>query len=65
MADPVTLDWRSPAGCDTSACVQTARDSDFVYVRHSKAPDGPILTFTHEEWAAHVGSILAEAQTGY
>jgi hypothetical protein len=56
------LNWQRPTGCETSACVQTARDEGFVHVRHSKQPDGPILTFTHEEWSAHIRGILLDAQ---
>jgi hypothetical protein len=63
MAAGMGLEWQSPVGCDTSACVQTAHDSEFVYMRHSMEPDGPILRFTHAEWAAHVRGIIAEAQS--
>lgn len=34
-------------------CVQVGlTDDDGVLVRHSKAPNGPILSFTAGEWAA-------------
>lgn len=56
------LTWRRPTGCDTSACVQTARDDEFVYVRHSQEPDGAIVRFTHTEWDAHVRGILLDAR---
>ena len=63
VAAGVGLEWHNPVGCDTSACVQTARDDEFVYVRHSTEPDGPILRFTYAEWTTFERGIIIEAQT--
>lgn len=59
----IGLEWQSPLGCESNACVQTARDDEFVYVRHSLEPDGPMLKFTRAEWIAHEAGIIAQAQS--
>ncbi|MGH3980753.1 MAG: DUF397 domain-containing protein [Pseudonocardiaceae bacterium] len=37
------------------ACVEIAQLSGMVAVRDSKDPDGPILTYTKDEWSAFLG----------
>ena len=63
VVNATEFEWRKPTGCETNACVETAEFGDHVYVRDSKEPDGPVLTFTREEWTAHVRGILAEAES--
>jgi hypothetical protein len=36
-----------------------ARDRDLVYMRDSKDNDGPILTFTLEQWTAFQAAVRA------
>jgi hypothetical protein len=40
-------------------CVEVLMLSDRVLVRNSKDPDGPVLTFTVEEWEAFIGGCIA------
>lgn len=50
-----SLSWKkSPASGADRDCVEWAvsSDSPLVHVRHSKDPDGPVLTFTKAEWEA-------------
>lgn len=52
-----TMDWTRSTYCGSSACVEVANDTDCVYVRDSKDPDGPALAFTHDEWAAFLAGV--------
>jgi hypothetical protein len=52
------LTWRRSAGCDSSTCVEVAI-GDEVGVRDGKHPTGPVLWFTHDEWAAFVAGVRA------
>lgn len=36
-------------------CVEVRLDGETVQVRDSKNSDGPVLTFTHDEWVAFTG----------
>lgn len=52
--------WRKArASNDAGYCVEVAfaEDSE-VWVRDSKDPDGPVLTFTLPEWDAFLAGIL-------
>lgn len=40
-------------------CVEVAFGPADVYVRDSKDPDGPILTFTPAEWSAFIAGVHA------
>jgi Domain of unknown function (DUF397) len=50
MAGAGGLTWLKSNRCDTSSCVEVAVTDDRVFLRDSKDPDGPRLTFTHEQW---------------
>jgi len=39
------LAWWKSSKSTSGACVEVATDGDHVFVRHSKDPDGPVLTF--------------------
>jgi hypothetical protein len=46
------LEWRkSTWSGDSGNCVEVATVPTGVLVRDSKNPDGPILRFSHKEWA--------------
>lgn len=51
--------WRksSASGPYSDNCVEVAFIGDAVLVRDSKDPDGPVLLYTREEWAAFLTGI--------
>ncbi|HZN17254.1 MAG TPA: DUF397 domain-containing protein [Micromonosporaceae bacterium] len=46
--------WRRGRRCEASACVEMGWCGDRVVVRDSADPDGPVLSFDPQEWAAFV-----------
>jgi hypothetical protein len=61
-----TLEWRwrksSYSGNGGSNCVEVASSlPGVVAVRDSKNPDGPILTFSRDEWASFITRLRATA----
>lgn len=57
------MKWtKASASTATGACVEVAHlgNTNSVFVRHSKQPDGPVLEYTREEWQA----FLAGAKAG-
>ena len=54
----VEVGFRKSSHCDTygDACVEVAVGAE-VLVRDSKNPDGPVLTFSPEEWSAFLAGV--------
>jgi hypothetical protein len=48
--------WLRARGCESSNCLEIAREGDLVLLRNSTDPDGPVVTATQQEWA-----VFAEA----
>lgn len=49
------MNWKRSSLCDANACVEVTMDTmNFVLVRDSKDPSGPVLTFTHDEWLTFI-----------
>lgn len=47
----VEVRWVKASECgESSHCVEVADGGTAVQVRQSLAPDGPVLTFTRDEW---------------
>jgi len=42
------------SACASSSCVEVGCDANLVHVRDSKDPDGPVITYTADEWREHV-----------
>lgn len=61
MSEGLGLVWRR-SQCDTNACVEIATTEDHVWVRNSRDPNGPHLTFTHAEWVTFVRWIRDEPE---
>ena len=54
------LRWRkAPASNGYGACVEVAFAGDWVYVRDSKDPNGPVLRFPKAEWIAFLDGVKA------
>jgi len=49
--------WRKSTYSAANGCVEVALLSSQVAVRDSKATNGPVLTFTPEEWQAFLDGI--------
>ena len=54
-----SLNWRKSEFCANSGCVEIAANDGAYFVRDSKDPDGPLLTFDHSEWTAFVSGVRA------
>ena len=52
-----SVSWKkSSLSHSDGQCVEVAQvPGGGVWVRHSRFPDGPVLSFTQAEWAAFVG----------
>lgn len=44
------LVWRTPVRCDAGACVQVAASDQMILMADSKAPEGPVLSYTRTEF---------------
>jgi hypothetical protein len=51
--------WRKSRRCGHSACVEVAKVDGGYLVRDSKNPDGAVLSFSEQEWAAFVEGVEA------
>ncbi|HET8661197.1 MAG TPA: DUF397 domain-containing protein [Micromonosporaceae bacterium] len=54
MAGDEQIKWHRNGRCESSACVEVGRGGDRVVVRDSADPEGPVLSFDSQEWAAFV-----------
>lgn len=51
------LMWRKSKASGSGNCVEVAASDRMVYVRDSKAPTRPVLTFTQDEWTAFLTGV--------
>lgn len=52
--------WRKARASDSqNACVEVAYRDGVIGMRDSKDPEGPVLRFTPEEWAAFLSGVHA------
>lgn len=49
--------WRRSSYCSAETCVQVKHVGTEVIVGDSKSPDGPVLTYSEEEWQAFVEGV--------
>lgn len=49
--------WRTSTLSSGGNCVEAAFLPDWVALRDSKDRHGPVLSFTHSEWAAFIGGV--------
>lgn len=53
----VNLTWRTPRLCHNGQCVRVAVSGDTVVVGDSKHPNGPVLSYSRDEFRAFVEGI--------
>jgi hypothetical protein len=49
--------WQKATYSGENGCVEARAEHDHVYLRDSKDPEGPILTFNRAEWLAFVAGV--------
>lgn len=49
--------WRKSSRSQYNACVEVRFCDDYVPLRNSRDPDGPVLVFTAPEWDAFVEGV--------
>lgn len=56
MTQPqVVIPWFNASSNDGSSCLDVQKLSDgTIQVRNSTRPDGAVIDYTPEEWAAHI-----------
>jgi hypothetical protein len=55
----LTDDWAKSAHSSTNGCVEARLGDGMVQVRDTKHPDGPVLTFSAEDWRTFVAEVKA------
>ena len=49
--------WRTSSRCASGSCVAASFATDAVFVRDTKADDGPALRFSTAEWKTFVSGV--------
>lgn len=59
VADPdrARIVWRKSMASASSNCVEVAFGEESILLRNSKELSGPVLSFTHSEWAAFLSGV--------
>lgn len=52
-----SIRWCRSSRCDSGTCVEVARIDGTIAIRDSKDVDGPVLTFSPQEWAAFIAAV--------
>lgn len=60
VGECVEVGWnKSTHSTNNGQCVETATGCGQIHVRDSKNPDGPVLTFSPQDWAEFTASVKA------
>lgn len=51
------LSWTVARACEAGNCVRIAANGDEVFIGDSKAPEGPVLAYTRDEWITFVDGV--------
>ncbi|WP_155386441.1 DUF397 domain-containing protein [Catellatospora paridis] len=54
-----SVSWRRSTRCESGACVEVAQLGPDVGLRDSKDPQGPVLRFSRQEFAAFIAGLRA------
>jgi predicted secreted Zn-dependent protease len=60
-SSPDKLQWRVSRTCESGACVGVASQGEFVFIKNTNHPEGPVSEFTTDEWR----HFLAGAKLGH
>jgi hypothetical protein len=52
-----SIQWRRSSRCDSGSCVEVAHVDCTIAIRDSKDVNGPVLTFSTQEWAAFIAGV--------
>ncbi|HZS21564.1 MAG TPA: DUF397 domain-containing protein [Pseudonocardiaceae bacterium] len=52
--------WQKSSVSGASGCAEIGHVQDDVWVRHSKSPDGPVLTCSRARWAIFIAGICSD-----
>lgn len=65
VTDPERIEprWRTSTRSGGGDCVEVAFVGDAVWVRDSKDADGPVLTFSKDEWRAFLEDLPTRPQS--
>jgi predicted secreted Zn-dependent protease len=58
-AVPEPATWKKSTASNSSGCVEVAHDGPLTWVRDSKDPSGPRLSFNAREWEAFLTGVRA------
>jgi hypothetical protein len=59
MKNVDAVQWRKSRRCGSNACVEVANVAGTYLIRDSKDPEGAVLRFSVQEWAAFVDGVKA------
>jgi hypothetical protein len=65
MSDRGELNWRTSSRSSGGNCVEVAADDEHVYVRDSKDPRGPVLTFDREAFREFIAFVKETGTVGH
>jgi Domain of unknown function (DUF397) len=52
-----SLAWRVARDCDAGTCIRVAPHKGMIVIGDTKNPDGPVLSYSHDEWLTFVKGI--------
>jgi hypothetical protein len=60
LQQPCPLSWTKSTASGEGGCVEVAKARGMIFIRDSKDPSGPVLTFSRKEWEAFLVGVRAE-----
>jgi hypothetical protein len=51
------LAWRTSLDCDGGTCIRVAPHEGMIVIGDTKSPDGPVLSYSKDEWQAFVAGV--------
>lgn len=52
-----SIRWHRSSRCESDTCVEVAHIDRTIAIRDSKDVNGPVLTFSAQEWAAFIAGV--------